>query len=223
VKRVGVTFRNPDKAIPYEQALRAVGVEPVPITPENPRELDGLDGLIVTGGTDLDPALYGQPRQAETEDPDRPRDELELRLIREALDRDLPLLGICRGCQLLNVLHGGTLVQHLAESETHRVRPGDSSLRGEPVHPVRVEPGTRLASILGAVEHGVNSRHHQAVDRIGPGLVVSARAPDGVIEGLERPDKRFAVGVQWHPEDSATTDRVNIQLFDAFARAVNER
>ncbi len=224
MKRVAVTYRNPRKAIPYEAALRAVGLEPVAVTPESPRGLDGLDGLVVTGGTDLDPALYGQPRHPEAEEPDRERDELEARLMREALDRDLPFLGICRGCQLLNVIHGGTLHQHLTGVAMHRVNPPEPQ-QYIPVHEISVEPDSQLGAAIGAAAHAVNSRHHQAADRLGRGLRVSARAPDGVVEGLEVPGKRFAVAVQWHPEDSvaAAEDELNRRLFEAFASAVNAR
>ena len=222
MKRVGVTFSNPAKVMPYEAALRSAGLEPVAISPENPRGLEGLDGLVVSGGTDLDPELYHQPRHPETEEPNRQRDEMEWRLLAEALKLDMPVLGICRGCQLMNVLHGGTLIQHLPETPTHRVRPPETEL-GAPTHAVRVEPGSRLAAALGATDHQVNSRHHQAVDKVGEGLRVTARAPDGIVEGLERPDRRFAVAVQWHPENSVAHDEVNRRLFEAFAQAVNGR
>jgi putative glutamine amidotransferase len=224
MKRVAVTFRNPRKAIPYETALRAVGLEPVAVTPEAPCSLDGFDGLVITGGTDLDPALYGQERHPECEEPDRERDALEAGLIREALDRGLPMLGICRGLQMLNVVQGGTLHQHLDNTAMHTVRPPEAE-QYRPAHSISVEPGTQLSAAIGAAAHEVNSRHHQAVDRLGRGLVVSARAPDGTVEGLEVPDKRFAVAVQWHPEDSvgAGEDELNRRLFEAFAQAVNGR
>jgi len=222
VRKVGVTFRFNKKSIPYAEALRSVGLEPVAITPETPRSLDGLDGLVITGGTDLDPSLYGQAPHPEAETPDRERDALESALLLDAIERDVPMLGICRGCQLLNVLHGGTLVQHLPETPTHRVRPPETEL-GMPAHAVEIKPGTRLGDAVGASEHQVNSRHHQAVDRLGDGLQVTAVAPDGVVEALERPDRRFIVAVQWHPENSVAHDEVNRRLFQAFARAVNER
>jgi putative glutamine amidotransferase len=135
----------------------------------------------------------------------------------EALERDLPVLAICRGMQLFNVARGGTLRQHIEEREVHQRY--DLPKR-EPVHQVEVEAGTRLAEILGAGDVAVNSRHHQAVGRVGEGLKVSARARDGVVEGFEMPEKRFAVAVQWHPEDQAASDAVQAGLFRAFADAV---
>jgi len=218
--RVGITYGNVEKLFPYEEALRSVGLEPRPISPQDPAVLDGLDGLLVSGGEDLDPAMYGQPRHPLTQDPNSARDAMEKRLLEEALQRDLPVLCICRGCQLFNVIHGGTLVQHLERNDVHQVRPLTEAERALPVHPVRVDPGTKLAAILGDLEHGVNSRHHQGVDALGAGLVVSARAPDGTVEGLERPDRRFAVAVQWHPENSAGVNEKDRRLFEAFAAAV---
>jgi putative glutamine amidotransferase len=214
-RRVGVTYREPDKGEVYAAALRAVGAEPVLIAPPGPDSLAGLDGLVISGGTDLDPSLYGQERHPLAEEPDRERDDMELRLMREALDADLPLLGICRGLQLFNVAHGGNLIQHLDCADSHVVR-GETN-----VHTVALVEGSKLAAIAGACRYPVNSRHHQAAGRIGEGLLVSARsAADGVIEGLERPDRRFAVAVQWHPEDRVPGDPYDTRLFEAFLRAM---
>jgi len=216
--RAALTFREPHKAEPYADAMRQSGIEPVLISPDLARDLSGLAGLVLSGGTDLDPALYGASAQPEDEPPDGERDELEIRLLRQALERDLPVLAICRGLQLFNVAHGGTLIQHLQNTAVHAVRGDDASL---PVHSVRVEAGTRLAEILGAGEHAVNSRHHQAVARLGKDLKISAKSlPDGVIEGLERDDRRFAVAVQWHPEDQVKRDLEQRKLFTAFAQAL---
>jgi putative glutamine amidotransferase len=215
-KRVAVTFSaaNPAKVEPYEAALRAVGLEPV----RNPESLTGVEGLHLTGGTDVDPKLYGEPRHPETQEPDCPRDELEFRLLREAFDARKPVFAICRGMQVLNVACGGTLIQHLDDSGKHRVRIFGPSAD---VHNVKVLPQTKLAVIAGEGEHPANSRHHQAVGRLGEGLVVSAvSADDGVIEGIERPDHPFAVAVQWHPEDRIACDAKDRRLFEAFARAL---
>lgn len=214
-KRVGLTFRSYKKAEPYEAALLMVGLDPVRITPSEPRQsVTGLDALVVSGGTDINPKFYGKPTHRRTERRlDDARDELEMLLLKQSLRRNLPTLAICRGLQLFNVVHGGTLIQHLDTSATHRSRLLHA-------HNVMVEPGTKLASILGERELSVNSRHHQAVSRLGRGLTVSARASDGVIEGLERLDRRFAVAVQWHPEDRVTTDTLDRRLFEAFAATV---
>jgi putative glutamine amidotransferase len=204
-RRVAITFGNIAKLAPYEDALRAVGIEPV----RNPGSLDGLDGLLVTGGTDVDPAVYGQTPQPETQQPDKPRDELERRLIHEALVHDLPTLCICRGMQMFNVVHGGTLIQHLEPAHPHK----------QDEHNVDIVPETKLAQIVLAPRIPVNSRHHQAVGGLGSGLTISARADDGIIEAIEHPNKRFVIAVQWHPEDrmDAPADR---RIFEAFREAL---
>ncbi len=220
-KKVGVTFRSPEKAEPYFTALREVGLDYVQLTPEEPRTLEGLDGLLVTGGgADINPALYGQPPHPETDGPpDEARDLMEMQLIKAALETDLPVLCICRGMQMLNVVHGGDLIQHIPEYRLHRVKPPPGR-RHESVHTIRVLPGTRLAEILGVEEHPVNSRHHQAVGHVGQHLQVSARAPDNVIEAIERPDKRFVLGCQWHPEESVRTNPGDRKIFEGFAAAL---
>ena len=208
MKRVALSYRNQAKIAPYVEALRSVGIEPVPVSPDHPVEsLSGLDGLMLSGGSDVDPALYGQAADPRTEAPDRARDDFEQKLLREALDADLPVLAICRGSQLFNVTHGGTLIQHL---EGHRI-PSHGT------HHAETYRGTKLGSILGAGVIAVNSRHHQAVDRPGGGLVVAAKSPDGVVEALERPDRKFAIAIQWHPEDQMPEQR---RLFQAFRDAL---
>ncbi|MBM3775199.1 MAG: gamma-glutamyl-gamma-aminobutyrate hydrolase family protein [Acidobacteria bacterium] len=204
--RVGVTYRKQDKLEPYQRALRAAGLEAVPITPPALATLDGLAGLVLTGGTDIDPAEYRARRERQTQPPDGPRDRLERALLEQALERDLPVLAICRGMQLLNVVQGGTLVQHLPEHVSPR-------------HLVRLKPGTRTAAILGLPPLRVNSRHHQALDRLGQELIVSARSLDGVIEAVEHRGKRFVLAVQWHPEDLVAEFRQR-KLFEAFRGAV---
>ena len=213
--RVLVSFRSAAKAEPYFAALRAAGIDPVPCAP-NARPLTrGIGGVLVTGGSDILPAYYGQERHPELGDVDAERDAFELGILTMADASELPALCICRGMQLLNVHRGGTLVQHLAESARHR---RNDTPKLQAVHPVRIEAGSKLADLMGAVEVQVNSRHHQAVDRIGDGLVVTARdAEDGVIEAVEDPSRRFLVAVQWHPEDQAPEDEVQRRLFTSFA------
>jgi len=218
--RAGVTFRFERKAVRYELALREVGIEPVRISPGSEVPFGSLDGLVLTGGTDINPARYGQERGPETEDSDDARDELELRALAYALDRDIPVLAICRGMQLFNVAHGGTLIQHLPSADLHsQLMPKAEPGKHGSAHDVEVAGQTRLAEITGAGRHAVNSRHHQAVDRAGNGLVVSAVSTDDVIEAIERPDKRFAVAVQWHPEDRILVSDTDRKLFEAFAYA----
>ncbi len=220
-KFVGVTFRAPEKAEPYLAALRELGLKYIELTPEEPRTTEGLAGLLVTGGgADVNPALYGQQPLPETDGPpDEERDMMEVNLINSALGEDLPVLCICRGMQLLNIVHGGDLDQHIPQYALHRVKPPPGK-RHEIVHTIQVEPGSRLHSILGVEEHPVNSRHHQAVARLGSHLEVSGRAPDGVVEAIERPDRRFALGCQWHPEESIFTNPGDRKILAAFADAL---
>jgi len=180
----------------YTASVARAGGLPVAIPPldGSTELLDLLDGLVFTGGSDLNPAMYGQAPHPESTGFHDDRDRAELALIREALGRDMPVLGICRGMQLLNIALGGDLHQHLG-SATHKGPPGRYTF-----HEVTVEAGTRLAEVLGAGTR-THSCHHQAPDRLGTGLRQSARAEDGTVEAVELPAARFAVGVLWHPEE----------------------
>jgi len=161
--------------------------------------LDRLDGLVFSGGPDLDPAVYGQDRHPQLgPDVDRVSDEYELALLRGAAARDLPVLGICRGMQALNVSRGGTLRQHLPDVSALDHLQGHEPF--VPAHPVAVSPGSLLHRVAGAAALPVNSFHHQAADAIGAGLEVCAQAPDGTVEALWDPAARFCLGVQWHAE-----------------------
>jgi putative glutamine amidotransferase len=216
--RVAATFgtkASEDRIAPYERALREAGIEAV----RNPQSLDSLDGLLLSGGSDINPARYGQSN-AGSDEVDDARDELELRLLQQALDADRPVLAICRGLQLFNVARGGTLVQHLG-SAVHRQKPGSAEPGKHPAaHRIWVGPNTRLAGIVGAGGYDVNSRHHQAIESLGQGLIVSAISEDGVIEGIEIPGAAFAVAVQWHPEDRILVSDADRKLFEAFAAAI---
>jgi len=170
--------------------------------------LDVLDGIVFSGGVDIGPETYGADAHPATDEPQARRDTAELALLSAALEHDVPTLAICRGFQLLNVLRGGDLVQHLPEAlghEQHRELHGVFS-----EHPVEIKGGTRLAAALGERQPAVKSSHHQGVGLVGTGLVETAWAEDGTLEGLEDPSRRFAVGVLWHPE--AGEDQ---RLFDA--------
>jgi len=222
-KKVAVTYEDAKKVGPYAAALRLVGLEPVLVSAEDARSLVGLDGLLLSGGRDVDPKLYGQEPVRETQKPDPARDRMERGLLGTALSRDLPVLAICRGLQLFNVHQGGTLIQHL-KGDPHRPPERPRIDPAKPMHEITVEPDSKLAVILGPGTHPVNSRHHQAVDKLGAGLQVSAKsAKDGIVEGFEVPDKQFAIAVQWHPEDQVTTDETQLKLFRAFAEAVEQR
>jgi putative glutamine amidotransferase len=163
--------------------------------------LDGIDALLVTGGAfDVDPKLFGATTRHASVSLKEARTEFELAILRGALARDLPVLGICGGQQLLNVVLGGTLIQHIPDAVPNALAHEQPNPRTEPGHAVAIDPGSRLAAIVQATAMQVNSAHHQAADDVGAGIAVTARAPDGVIEAIEDPRRRFCIGVQWHPE-----------------------
>ena len=205
----------------YFTALAEAGALPIalPHDPELAGEyLDRVDGLLVTGGAfDVDPALYGGGPAHSTVTLKSGRTAFELAATREALRRDMPVLGICGGQQLLAVAFGGTLIQHIPDSVEGALQHEQPNPRTEPGHEVSVAPDTLLARIVGRARMAVNSAHHQAVDRPGRGAVVNATAPDGVVEGVEHPGYRFALGVQWHPEYAV--DRADPLIFRAFVAA----
>ncbi|MBE2270354.1 MAG: gamma-glutamyl-gamma-aminobutyrate hydrolase family protein [Anaerolinea sp.] len=189
------------------------------------RELyERLDAVLLPGGPDVDPVEYGQERHPKTKIIDVPRDALELTLARWAAEDDLPMFGICRGHQVMNVAFGGTLVQDIPSQVettlTHDLP--DEYPRDTRLHEVQVDPGSRLASILGTTQVTVNSLHHQSVQQPGPGVAVTAYAPDGVVEALELPDKRFVLSVQWHPEDLYENDDMMRRLFQEFVSAARD-
>ncbi len=220
--RVGLTFRYKEKVLPYELALHSVGLDTIRINPSAQCSIDGLHGLVITGGTDINPARYGQYPEPATNAPDDDRDEMEAQLLGVALRTRIPVLCICRGMQLLNVVHGGTLIQNLATSINHAQKVSESEKSGSHpmAHAIDVLPHTRLAAIIGEGRHEVNSRHHQGVGKLGQGLIVTARADDGTLEAIERRDKDFVLGVQWHPEDQIEVSSNAQELFEAFASAV---
>jgi putative glutamine amidotransferase len=195
---------------------------------ESPRAvLKEVDGVLLTGGGDVDPVFYGEERHPSTEDAEPGRDEFEIDLARRAMADDVPMLAICRGAQVLNVAAGGTLVQDIptgVESDlTHSVQ----EPKNAECHDINLTAGSRLANALGTridaeCSCRVNSRHHQSVGRPGTGLVVSATAADGVIEGIEKPDHPFCIGVQWHPENFWATGEF-APLFEAFVQAATGR
>jgi putative glutamine amidotransferase len=212
--RIGITADPDYDVAEYEQAVRQAGAEPVRLMPDVTRvaaDLQGLHGLILSGGEDIDPSRYGSTPHAQTEAASGARDDYELALVREALESQLPVLAICRGLQVANVALGGTLYQHVPDvfgaSIVHS-RPVDGKIHRGLIdeHCLTISARSRLARIAGdALVTG--SRHHQAVDRVADELRVVARAPDGVIEALELIDApQFFLAVQWHPESTVALD-----------------
>jgi putative glutamine amidotransferase len=182
--------------------------------------LDSCDGLMLSGGTDVDPEIFGEIPHTALGRVDGPRDPFEITLAQEAVRRDMPVLGICRGLQVLNVAMGGTLIQDIPSDVPGAARHEAGENRVEIAHEVTITPGSKLASLLSTTRVGVNSFHHQAAKRIGAGLIVSATSPeDGIVEGLEMPDRTFVVAVQWHPENFWKASPVFDGLFTGFVEA----
>ncbi|MFS8640616.1 MAG: gamma-glutamyl-gamma-aminobutyrate hydrolase family protein [Symbiobacteriaceae bacterium] len=184
--------------------------------------LERLDGLLLAGGDDLDPLLYGELPLPGTGRIDPERDRAELAYARQAVRRDMPTLGICRGHQVLAVAFGGALWQDIPTQVPGAIKHRQEAPADYPTHPVAIAPGTRLAALLGP-ERLVNSRHHQAVKRVPEGWVASAHAPDGVIEAMEHPERRFVLSVQWHPENFQGQPYNFDSLFEAFVDAARRR
>jgi putative glutamine amidotransferase len=208
----------------YAEAVARAGGVPV-LLPHAPglsaRYLALIDGLLVSGGAfDIDPRLFGAPDVHPTVQTKDDRTRFEIEMLRAALAADTPILGICGGQQLLHVLLGGTLIQHIPDAIANALAHEQPNPRDEPGHTVRLIPGTRLHAIVGRDELAVNSAHHQAADRVPEGVAVNAMAPDGVIEGIEAIGRRFCLGVQWHPEFGLNDG--DARLFAAFVAAAAE-
>jgi putative glutamine amidotransferase len=211
--------------IVYARAVERAGGLPVVLPP-----LEGdavaplvsqLSGVCLSGGPDLDPASYDADRDPNLGPIEPALDAFELAVAREADRLGIPTLGICRGCQTLNVARGGTLHQHLPDVTDGTVDHRQTASGRMPTHSVRIEPGSRLAEIVGTEELEVNSFHHQAVDRLGGGLRAVAHAADGTVEGVEMPGSRFVVGVQWHVEGLVAQPRHRV-LFEALVTAADD-
>lgn len=202
----------------YIEAVRRAGGLASLVLPGDPRSpaelLDRFAGVLLVGGGDVEPRRFGAEPHERLYGLEPDRDTLEIDLLREADGREMPTLCICRGMQVMNVAFGGTLVQHLPDDpryQPHGTPSGEDELR----HDVRVVPGSRLATATGASELSCSSHHHQGVDRVGDGLVVTARSGDGLPEAIERDGDGWLLGVQWHPEDTAAEDPGQQRLFEA--------
>lgn len=207
----------------YIHAVQKAGGAPLLIPPQaGPAALSELLGsaraVLLTGGGDVDPALYREPRHPAVAGVSPERDQVELALIRFALGQQVPLLAICRGMQILNVALGGSLIQDIPDLFPTAIAHAVPEPRDAPSHDVRIQPGSRLADLAGALTLGVNSRHHQAVDRLGEGLLPVAWADGDLVEGLEMPG-RWVVGVQWHPENMVDSSPPALALFEGLVRA----
>ena len=206
----------------YVRAVDRAGGRPLLVPPSDDgvaETLDVLDGIVFSGGSDIDPETYGEEQHPETRDLRPERDDAELTLLQAALERDMPVLAVCRGSQVLNVALGGDLIQHLPDEvghDIHKHTPGEYS-----DHDVALEPETRLAALLG--DHApVKSHHHQGFGRLGSGLREAARADDGTLEALEDPSRRFVLGVLWHPE-AGEDQRLFVELVEEARRYREER
>lgn len=208
--------------ITYLNALRRAGgqeavLHPLPIDEVAAKELlSRFDGLLLLGGGDVHPSIYGQETQPEVYGVSTDRDSFEIALVRAARSASLPVLAVCRGIQVLNVALGGTLHQHIAGPDAE-VPHGFNEDTGWPMHPVQIRDGCALADIMGGTEANCSSHHHQAIDDLGEGLEISAWAEDGIVEAVETGDGRV-IGVQWHPEITAAEDPAQQALFDWFVR-----
>jgi putative glutamine amidotransferase len=214
----------------YADAVQRAGgiallLPPDPRAVEHPDELlDLLDGLLLAGGSDIDPAAYGEAAHPKTLNTNPERDAFEIALAQRAVARDLPFLGICRGMQVLNVARGGSLLQHLPESHGHDDHRRTSGSFDGNDHQVRLEAGSLAARAAGEERHRTLSHHHQAVDRLGEGLVVTGHAEvDDLPEAVELPGTRFVLGVQWHPEADEASRLIAALVDDAGERSPRGR
>lgn len=211
----------------YIQAVLKAGGVPVLLPAVDSEDITKehaqlIDGLLVSGGPDMDPQYFGEQPVPELGNVNPLMDIYESRLVQLILDLDKPLLGICRGEQVLNVVAGGTLHQDLRRALPQVLKHGQDQPRWYPSHTVRIAPGTKLAAIFETEELAVNSFHHQAVAKVAPGFIASAHAQDGVIEAIESQNHRFVIGVQWHPEGMWNQVNNYDSLFAAFVQAARE-
>jgi putative glutamine amidotransferase len=217
----------------YIHALTAAGAIPwmIPLLPDDADTMRGiydeLDGFFLPGGADIDPANYGEERHPSCDHSDPARDRVELIMAEWAMRDHKPILGVCRGLQLLNLAAGGTLWQDVESQRPSSIKHDyfpfrDGHARDYLAHAVTIREGTRLAEILGAGDRKVNSMHHQGIHRLATGFIVSATAPDGLIEGIEGHGDQFLMAVQWHPEALAEKDPLTQRLFEAFTTAARD-
>ncbi len=226
---IGITCKNgEDRSHPtnYIRAVEEYNGTPIILFPDGPEvALGEMDGLLLTGGGDIHPDHFNQAWHPKLLYVDEKRDALEIPLCQEALDADIPVFGVCRGIQIMNVATGGSLYQDIKTEYRQDALPHKKVKGKDSQHEIEIEPGSRLSEIIAAHQAVVNSAHHQALDEIGEGFVVTARSTDGIIEAIEAPSKQFAIGVQYHPErmtDTAEFRKHRRKLFETFIRAAAE-
>jgi putative glutamine amidotransferase len=213
----------------YVSAVQQAGATPLLLPPQLDEAsraalLERLEGVLLTGGGDIDPARFGEPAHPTVSEVSAARDRLEIALVGHAIHHDLPILAVCRGLQVLNVALGGSLFQDVGTDPGTPVAHSQKAPRHVPTHGVKVAPGSRLAGVLGVDALSVNSLHHQAIKALGRGLRAVAAAEDGIVEGAELEDEtRFVLGVQWHPEEMVAESEPARQLFRAFVDAAARR
>lgn len=212
----------------YSRAVLSSGGAPVliPVAQDNGSintVLERLDGLLLSGGPDIHPRRYKEQPLAGLGEIDDELDQMELSAARKAYRRNLPILAVCRGIQILNVCLGGSLYQDIDRQLAGGINHSQKAAKSVPTHTVSISDGTRLREVFGKKNIWVNGRHHQAVKDLAPGLVVSATAADGVVEAVEDPSKQFVVGVQWHPEGNWKDDLNSKRLFKAFVKEAGAR
>lgn len=214
----------------YVRSLVACGATPILL----PTSLDHAawrdvyaeaDGVLLTGGGDVEPSIFGEEKHPTTDDINLERDDIEIALARWTLEDDKPMFAICRGIQVVNVALGGSLIQDIPSQYDQRIEHRGSAIgaaRDQVLHEVCIEPGARITEIFGAGNVGVNSFHHQAIKAMGDGLLVTSRAQDGIIESVELPGRRYYLGVQWHPEDMTAGREDMLALFQSFVDASSD-
>ena len=212
----------------YVTALETAGLVPIIIPPLSDERaaaaiLESVSGLVLTGGGDVDPARYGETPHTKIRSVSAARDATETALVQEARNRGMPVLAICRGIQILNVALGGTLVQDISTECDTDISHDDEGARDSRAHDITIEPGSRIAAAMGTDNCAVNSFHHQSVKQVAEGMRITARSPDGVVEGLESvSDDWWVLGVQWHPEEmNESPEPWDRGLFKAFAQQIS--
>ena len=222
--RIGITSDHVKRLEKYRKSVEEAGGEVTVLLPGSYSEgaLADLDGLLLTGGGDIDASEFGDENNPQVYGINRKRDKMELDLVREAKKRGTPVFGICRGLQVMNVAMGGTLIQHIPDEIQSQLEHFGVDDRQELMHDVSIQENTKLHDIIGKSRIGVNSIHHQSIKKLGNGLVKTAWADDGVIEGIENPDARFFLAVQWHPEEFVDRGGTFRVLFESFVAAASK-